>query len=171
MTARLFVAVWPADAVLDALESLHRPEATGVRWTTREQWHVTLHFLGTCDPDEAWHALTTLRVDVATAWLGPRARHLSATVLVLPVGGLDGLAAAVTAALAGVGAAPDDRAFHGHLTLARSRRGTAAMPKDIALSASWPVTSVALVASASHPNGARYSTLGEVLLGSSTVGS
>src|ERR1700674_5370013 len=43
---RLFVAVWLPAPVLAQLDDLARPEMAGVRWTTIDQWHVTLRFLG-----------------------------------------------------------------------------------------------------------------------------
>jgi len=46
---RLFVAVVPPGDVLDRLAALRRPPRPGVRWTRREQWHVTLRFLGEVD--------------------------------------------------------------------------------------------------------------------------
>ena len=44
--ARLFVAAVPPAAVLDQIAELTRPEIEGLRWTTRDQWHATLRFLG-----------------------------------------------------------------------------------------------------------------------------
>ncbi|MDQ2827353.1 MAG: RNA 2',3'-cyclic phosphodiesterase, partial [Actinomycetota bacterium] len=32
--------------MLDRLSALDRPVVSGLRWATREQWHVTLRFLG-----------------------------------------------------------------------------------------------------------------------------
>ena len=46
---RLFVAVWPPDEVLDLIAALPRPEVEGLRWTTRDQWHVTLRFFGSVE--------------------------------------------------------------------------------------------------------------------------
>ncbi|MER3453020.1 MAG: RNA 2',3'-cyclic phosphodiesterase, partial [Acidimicrobiia bacterium] len=43
---RLFVAVWPPEEVLDVVAKLPRPGVVGLRWTSREQWHVTLRFFG-----------------------------------------------------------------------------------------------------------------------------
>ena len=46
---RLFVAAWPPADVVEALRGLDRPVVTGMRWTTADQWHVTLRFLGDVD--------------------------------------------------------------------------------------------------------------------------
>ena len=43
---RLFVGVRPPDEVLDLIADLPRRAQAGLRWTTRDQWHVTLRFLG-----------------------------------------------------------------------------------------------------------------------------
>ena len=43
---RLFVAVWPPVDVVERLSELPRPAVDGVRWTTPDQWHVTIRFLG-----------------------------------------------------------------------------------------------------------------------------
>ena len=43
---RLFVAVWPPASLTDQLRGLARPQQTGLRWTTEDQWHVTLRFFG-----------------------------------------------------------------------------------------------------------------------------
>src|SRR5947209_3556899 len=47
--ARLFVAVWPPASLISQLRSLDRPARPGLRWTTEDQWHVTLRFLGGVD--------------------------------------------------------------------------------------------------------------------------
>lgn len=50
---RVFAAAIPPRHVLDVIEaSVARPAIDGVRWTTREQWHVTLRFLGTVGDSE-----------------------------------------------------------------------------------------------------------------------
>jgi RNA 2',3'-cyclic 3'-phosphodiesterase len=161
--ARLFVAVWPPDDVLDQLESLPRLPLAGARWTTRSQWHVTLRFLGSTEPAAAAAALEDVVAQPSVAELGPRPVRLGRSVLMVPVGGLDHVAAAVERATAHIGQPPDDRPFRGHLTLARSRTGTA--PRlDAELQASWPVAEVTLVASHPHPAGSRYEMLHTVAL-------
>ena len=161
--ARLFVALWPPEGVLDAVEALPRLPLAGARWTTRKQWHVTLRFLGPADVRVATAALDNLVAAAGTASLGPRPTRLGRGVLMLPVAGIDDLAAAAVQATAHIGAPPDSRPFRGHLTLAESRRGRP--PKlDVELRASWPVTEVALVESHLHPAGARYETVHTVPL-------
>lgn len=159
--ARLFVAVWPPPGVLDLVAALPRRDEPGVRWTTRDQWHVTLRFLGTCEVDEAVAALGGLRWPdgPVAATCGPAVSRLGRDVVVVPVRGLDDLAAAVAAATGGVGEPPDPRPFTGHLTVARLRHRAACGVAGTPISASFPVGSVALVRSELDPAGARYETI------------
>jgi len=159
------VAVWPPDAVLRRLEALARPPTPGLRWTTSDQWHVTLRFLGAAPPVPAGDRLdaapgllgrgggpVTARLGPASAWF-PRRR-----VLQIPVAGLDALAAAVVAATADTGDPDPGVPWRGHLTLARMRGG-APGPSELAgtrVEASWPVEEITLVASELDPAGARY---------------
>jgi 2'-5' RNA ligase len=65
---RCFVAVWPPDDVLDDLAALPRPAATYARWSTRDQWHVTLRFFG--ELDEAGVAAATQALSDAAGSFG-----------------------------------------------------------------------------------------------------
>jgi RNA 2',3'-cyclic 3'-phosphodiesterase len=163
--ARRFVAVWPPDDVLDLVEALYRPVDQGGRWTRRDQWHVTLRFLGEVDdPDDVVAALEGADLAPATATLGPGVTVLGRSVLVIPVAGLDELAASVVAATSALGRPPEDRAFRGHLTLARARRGASVRGPALRLAeeevaATFPVGEVRLVRSRLGPGGARYDDL------------
>ena len=171
----MFVAVWPPVEVLHLLAGLDRPAHPDVRWTTPDQWHVTLRFLGRVDDAErsalmtAWEAI---ELSAAQAVLGPEAKRFGDSILQIPVDGLDLLAASVVAATAAVGEPPDPRPFHGHLTLARARgrtrvlRQLARMPVE----ASWRVEDIALVVSHTNPAGARYETIARRTLPCDTVG-
>jgi RNA 2',3'-cyclic 3'-phosphodiesterase len=98
---RVFVAVWPATEIVVGLEAVPRAELPGVRWTTPDQWHVTLQFLGeVADPDEVTAAVERVGAPPATAIIGPESERLGASVLCLPVAGLDVMAARVVAATA-----------------------------------------------------------------------
>jgi len=141
---RLFIAARPSAAAVAVIERLPRPEAPGVRWLSADQWHVTLRFLGEADPDAAATALAALVAAPAEAVAGPATRLLGDTVLVVPVAGLDRLAAAVVAATTGVGELPEDRPFVGHLTLCRFREG----PPLGAVGAAVVPTSAAVVVGA-----------------------
>jgi 2'-5' RNA ligase len=162
---RLFVAVWPPTDVVEALDALARPPATGMRWTTADQWHVTLRFLGELDDAGAVAAaLAAVRLPAARAELGPAVVRIGSTIAAFPVAGVDRLAASVADATAAFGA-PSGRRFRGHLTIARSRRGHLDAAAGLSLAAAWDVTTVDLVRAELHPDGARYQTLASVTVG------
>jgi len=172
---RLFVAVWPDGATVEALaELLLPPEPTpGVRWITVSDWHVTLSFLGSV-PDEECEGLVQALASAAaacrpaTARAGPATQLLGRAVLCLPVEGLDEIAEAVLAATAAFSRSPEpDRAFFGHLTLARAA-GRRALPREVAgapASAQWPVDTFRLVRSTTGPQGSIYETQAVFALG------
>ena len=161
---RLFVAVWPSQEVLDRIAALPRPEVRGLRWTTPDQWHVTLRFFGEADLDQA--VAVFRRIDVEStgdtvAALGPATGRFGQRVLHVPVDGLGALARATVSATKGVGKPPDGRPFSGHLTLARSRtRAVDLRPlAGQALAGRWPVQELTLVCSrlgAGEGRAARY---------------
>lgn len=165
---RLFVAVWPPDDVLDLVAGLPRPEIDGLRWTTREQWHVTLRFFGTVEVEAAADALRSVSASAASVVLGPETGRFGKRVLHVPVGGLDAVAKAVVEATEKVGKPPEPRPFKGHLTLARARdrrrgvdlRGMVGTP----IAAEWRVTEVCLVESRLNPKGAQYEVVETIWL-------
>jgi 2'-5' RNA ligase len=138
---RLFVALIPPDDVLThlaaAIDAAAGPRDDGgggpLRWAGREQWHLTLAFLGQVE-DATMVELTSrleraarrhqpMELSVAGAGVfGSRAR---ARVLWAGIRGdrpeLKALAGSVGAAARRSGISVDDRAFRPHLTLARSR--------------------------------------------------
>ncbi len=162
---RLFVAVWPPDELVAQLLSLPRTEVAGLRWSTREQWHVTLVFLGEVrEVAEAVAAFRSIRLPprpVATA--GPRTAVLGRRVLQLPVAGLEPVAKATRAAMKRVGAERPRKEFSGHLTLARAR---ATVPASVAekvattpIVSRWEVDEVTLVASTLRRQGSLYEVI------------
>ncbi|HSH60543.1 MAG TPA: RNA 2',3'-cyclic phosphodiesterase [Acidimicrobiales bacterium] len=148
---RLFVAVWPSPEIIERLNGLERPDVDGLRWTTADQWHVTLRFLGDADDVAAKDAFGWISAGgPTTAELGPVTGRFGRRVLHVPVAGLEELAAAAVAATAGVGKAPDSRPFSGHVTLgrARDRRGVDLRPvAGVAVAGRWDVSEITLVAS------------------------
>lgn len=163
-TVRLFVALQPPASAVALVDALPRPVVPRVRWTTAEQWHVTLRFLGECAAEEVVAALR------ATAWpAAPEAvlridvRSFGRELLHVPVDGVEGLADAVVRATAHIGKPPTGRPFTGHLTLARARRGgdvrplvaAGALPEEVR----WRADEVVLLASELRPSGARYSVV------------
>ncbi|MDZ7733726.1 MAG: nicotinamide-nucleotide amidohydrolase family protein [Acidimicrobiia bacterium] len=105
--SRLFVAAFPPEEVLDVLAGLPRPDEAGVRYTHRDQWHVTLRFLGQADEQEAATALGRLDAAPAEVTLGPQVSRLGRNVAVVPASGLDEVAAAVAEVTAEIGEPSD----------------------------------------------------------------
>jgi 2'-5' RNA ligase len=163
---RLFIAVWPPPDVVTQIEALPRPDLRGLRWTTPDQWHITLRFLGSVPALEpVVDALAGAALPAGVmAVAGPGLGRFGGRVLHIPVDGLSQLAAAVVGATAGIGEPPDPRPFHGHLTLARSQ-GREKPAVDLAplarvpFSASWPVNEITVVESVMGRGGARYAVV------------
>jgi 2'-5' RNA ligase len=155
--------------VLDRLDELPRPAEAGVRWVPRDQWHVTLRFIGDAVVADVDDAL----VDGLRAWrdpppeveLGPRVARLGRSVICVPAAGLDELAALATGATAALGAPADPRRFQGHLTLARLRHRGACRLAGQAVQARFSVREVELVRSTLGRNGARHEVVRAVPLG------
>jgi 2'-5' RNA ligase len=163
---RLFVAVWPSPEAIVALEGLAQPDHQTVRWTTRDQWHVTLRFLGEV-PEEDLAEVTQAVQEVAArsrprrVELGPLTIRLGRRALAVPVAGLDDLAAAVVTATRAIGEDPEARRFRGHVTLARSRGGRP-LPPALAgqpVRSGWVADEITLVRSYLGHGGPRYETL------------
>lgn len=164
---RLFVAVWPSAEVVATLRGLPRPVVPKLRWTTEDQWHVTLRFLGDV-PEEAGRAvLAEVRFGSRPrAVMGPEVGRSGDQLVHVPVAGLEALAAAVEEAAVAVGGPPAARRFWGHLTLGRANRRRADLRRlaGTPVDGAWDVGEVTLVASALHPQGARYSVVARVPL-------
>jgi 2'-5' RNA ligase len=148
---RLFVAVWPPPAVVDAVDALPIEDTDAVRRSTPDQLHVTLRFLGAVHHVQSVvDALREVDHPPVDVTLGPATRRLGPGVLMVPVRGLDSLAAALPLAA--------DRPFTGHLTVARARnrRQIPRALEGMELRARWRATSFALVRSQTKPTGAVY---------------
>lgn len=135
---RMFVALVPPDEALEDLGGFLRPrreEETGFRWTTWEQWHVTLAFMPQV-PDRALDDLvarlhraaarrTPFRVTVAGGGAFPnpaRAKVLFAGLDLDDAEELRRLKTGARAAANKSGAEAEGGRFHPHLTLARIKR-------------------------------------------------
>jgi 2'-5' RNA ligase len=174
---RAFVAIRPPDAVLDEVDALSTSLDLGVaRRTTREQWHVTLQFLGNhADVDAVADALTGLRVPAANARLGglgafPSTKRARVVWLGFAQGEelLAALAHEVGERLSPLGHVPEARAYHGHLTLARYKTGVdvrAALASDVpAVGDAWLANEVILYESRVRRTGAEYVPVATVSL-------
>jgi RNA 2',3'-cyclic 3'-phosphodiesterase len=171
---RVFVAVWPPAEAVRAVAALDRPSVPGLRWVPAERWHVTLRFCGQVADGDVADLVAALGDGLAgegpvTARLGPATDRFGDRVLHAPVSGLQDLAARVRHVTAPFGDAPVDAAepFHGHLTLARARRGVPAGLVGVPVApVPWPVPEIAVVASApTADRGPRYETVASVPLG------
>jgi 2'-5' RNA ligase len=163
--ARLFLAVWlPAQAV-EQLSTLPRLDQPGLRWVPPANWHVTLRFIGDADPIDALSSLAGTALPAATAVLGPVVRRLGTRAVVIPVAGLDELAAVVGAATADIGRPPNPHPFTGHLTLARLLPGATCDLVGTPVAAEVRIAEVVLVASDLTHDGATYRVIGTWVTG------
>jgi 2'-5' RNA ligase len=158
--ARLFVAIWPPDDVLDRLADVERPKDQGVKWVPQENLHITLRFLGDADIDEVSARLDATLLPAATAVVGPAFDLLGERSLISPVAGVDELAGVVQQTLRGLGTAPERKRFQGHITVARlARRARPMRSAGRMFDATFDVTEIALVASTLRDTGAVYDTV------------
>ena len=155
--ARLFIAVRPSVAAADLVERVPRLEEPRVRWLPREQWHVTLRFLGDAEPEEVVAALAAVpwsRVLPVDVTLGPATKVLGGSVVMVPAAGCDDLVDRVVEATRGLGWDSEDRPFYGHLTLGRFRDESPVGSIGTPIAATFQVDEVLLVASQTHSGGA-----------------
>lgn len=166
---RLFVGLELPEPVAAALLAAMGGVA-GARWQRAGQLHLTLRFIGEVDRHQAHDVAAALgRVNIRPfgAELGApglfehRGRIDSLWVGVRPAERLAGLAKAVDAALAGVGIAPERRAFVPHITVARGRGmiGAAGWPPAPIAPAQWTVDGFALFESRMGKDGSDYAVL------------
>ncbi|MDQ1478129.1 MAG: 2,3-cyclic 3-phosphodiesterase [Actinomycetota bacterium] len=171
---RAFVAIRPPESVLDAIaERVASVALRGGRTTTRDQWHITVQFLGDdVDVDEVASALQSEPFDVgpgevAFGGAGPLGARRRSRILMVGVReGADwvrALASEVEARLTPIGYGRDDRqpVFVPHLTLARFREPTdlrrlAAEFGPDPVGPSWEVEEMVLYESELRPEGARH---------------
>jgi 2'-5' RNA ligase len=130
MKMRLFVGIALDAPLTDALKRLTaslRRAGDGLRWSSPESWHITLQFLGAIDQPCYESLLARLR----EIHRPPFAIHLGVPdvferagvfhIAVLPSQDLTALERHVVAATALCGVRPEDRPYHPHITLARSK--------------------------------------------------
>ncbi len=128
----MFVGIPLEGAVVRELgaltERLKGPD-DGLRWATAAGWHITLQFLGKTSAEQCdcvTKELGAIRrsrlgIELEAPGFFERAGVFFAGVRVSPE--LASLQQAVTAATARCGFAAEERPYHPHITLARSREG------------------------------------------------
>jgi 2'-5' RNA ligase len=188
-SCRAFVGIALPEVYQRELETLGRrlrPLAAGpVSWTRPGNWHVTLKFLGEV-PGSGPGGLDAVKTALAGVVFAPfvlsgagggffpsRQRPRVAWIgLDRGAEGCVGLAAAVDAALAPLGFAPERRPLTAHLTVARFREpgragDTAGLARELAAVRLPAVTvdTVTLWRSILGPAGARYEVLATVAAG------
>jgi RNA 2',3'-cyclic 3'-phosphodiesterase len=181
--ARAFVAAVPPDEVLDALEAriaILAEEPSPLRWLPRQQWHITLAFLGRVDDAEALRAALvsvtcehppfTLQLGTGGAFPAPRRATVLWVGVALGAPEITGLATTVRAAAAGLADHAEDRPYHPHLTVARAPRPRSLTgPVDAIgthpIGAPWTVTDVSVIESDTRPAGAVHTVQDRVPLG------
>jgi 2'-5' RNA ligase len=126
MTHRLFVAIRPPEHIRDLLIDA-MDDSPDFRWQDDEQLHLTLRFIGEVDRPVAEDLANALgrihaeRFSIRVKGVGRFEQSNSGALWagVEPKAQLAALAAKVERVCLGVGLAPERRAFHPHLTLAR----------------------------------------------------
>jgi RNA 2',3'-cyclic 3'-phosphodiesterase len=184
---RLFIALPLPNDVKQVLQSqqdslkLHLQEHDkDIRWTTSEQWHLTLAFLGATNRERlpqiqsamerSAKPIQAFRLETTSLGAFPSSRRPS--VLWLGVGGnvanLQTLQFRLSEALSGM-LEPDDKPFKPHLTLARLKQfGLGAKVSEAFGSlpkvdtATWLVDELCLYQSILKPSGTEYSVIHRV---------
>jgi 2'-5' RNA ligase len=164
---RLFLAIWPDDAVLRRIEAGRRQWFTGRppgRPVGRANLHITLQFLGQTGEENLecirqaagsiHFPAFDLRLDHLGHWARPRVVWLGCHRLpeALPT-----LVADLNTAMAACGFAPETRPFHPHLTL--QRKVHRFVPREID-PIDWRVDAFVLVQSDTRPEGVEYRVIG-----------
>ena len=131
--ARLFVAIDFPDEIVSALAAIQPKAGFGIRPTSRDQLHLTLHFLGECDSERISRALSTLKspaIELTIEGVGSfKSRDGGAIVWagIQANAALKQLHQSVTSVLRPEGFHPESRPYSPHITLARC---TAAVPQN-----------------------------------------
>lgn len=170
------MAVRPPEEVLAAVERAVAParrSMVGPRWASRDQWHLTLQFLGPVEAlDPLVGALSVLRGRGSFDFRlgGGGAFPTLRRARVIWIGATEGaegmceLAAAVGVGLAPLGYEADRGRFRPHVTVARLRTPGDVHPAVEALGADpvgpgWTVGEVLLYESRLSPKGSTYRVL------------
>jgi 2'-5' RNA ligase len=156
--ARLFIALWPGDALRQALRDWREPcrGGVGARLVAMEQLHLTLHFLGNVPSQQVPELRSALRLPFGASEL--RFSHCErwpgGLLVVSPdavPAALADLHAALRDVLHRLGLPTEARAFRPHITLARRHAGP--IPPAASPALHWKVRGYALVESGARAGG------------------
>jgi 2'-5' RNA ligase len=161
---RLFFALWPSEALREALAPLHKlKRECGGRAVATAKLHITLNFLGSIDGDTR-DCLEQAAAEIAVPpfelildqfgyWRRPRVVWFGCGETPDP---LRQLVSELNRAIEGCGLQPERRPYHAHLTLLRKARQA---PIEAAPKLRWPLTEFVLVESITNPEGVEYRVL------------
>jgi len=187
---RLFIAITLPESVRHAIERAQSElraalPTTSIRWTRREQFHLTMRFLGNVDVQD----VDRLNEAVRRACAGSGVLQLRAAGIgVFPGvrrprvvwagvddrgGRLGALQRSIEAASAAFTDEPPQEKFSGHITLARCRDISRTDATRLATLVDklanrsfgeWSANAVEIIRSETLPGGSRYTTLIEIAL-------
>ena len=175
---RLFLALWPDEAVRSALVDLQRrlPPGTG-RSIIEDNLHITLVFLGTTSVERQQcveqgmaginRPAFAFQLDHLGYWRRPEVLWAGSSLMASP---LSALVQDLRDVAARCGCTVDTRPFQTHLTLFRKVRKP---PRDLPdmVPIQWPVSSFSLMESVTAAAGVRYNVVQTRALPSSAADS
>jgi 2'-5' RNA ligase len=188
---RLFVAIEVPDRVKDAiLRAQDRMRGAvklgNVRWTSREQFHITLKFLGKIATRDlagltealmsicAGFAPITLSSEAIGFFPSPRRPRVIWVGIRAVEGKLDTIQKSVETAARPFTAEAEEKSFSGHVTLGRVKYLPGRETRQLSELAAgmekerfgeWTAEKAVLLASELHPEGSRYSTVAALPFG------
>ena len=180
---RLFLALDLPDTIKDKIATLRESSLSGASWTSRDQWHITLHFIGERDDDSAIReSLTAVEVpsfDLYLAGVGQFPERGKPRVLWAGIHApktLQQLHTATGKALQATGYEPELRPYHPHLTLARFKQTAPSRDKlqtyfdkhQTFKTEPFPITHFTLYESQLSPSGAVYTARAQFPLSASS---
>jgi 2'-5' RNA ligase len=182
---RSFIAIYPPDSVIAKVEAAQTQLRTliadrAVRWTKREQIHLTLQFLGSIERtrlnafqsvlEHVSSAIKSFQIRGETIGCFPSNKH-PGIIWVGLAGELNPLQSVkekLDDALGELGYVPEEREFHPHLTIGRVAKLKTSDAQRLAKGilkfervqfGEWPVREIHLMQSVLSPKGAVYQIL------------
>ncbi|WP_310466934.1 RNA 2',3'-cyclic phosphodiesterase [Sphingomonas sp.] len=171
---RLFAAIRPPEAIRDQLIDA-MDDGPELKWVGDEQVHLTLRFIGEVErplAEDIAAALARVRAErfaLSIAGIGRFDRRGGGALWagIVPKPPVAALAAKIERACLAAGLAPEHRAFHPHITLARWTRASAHAADAFAqrtralASEPWPVEAFTLFESHLSRHGAHYEAVAD----------